>query len=139
MCTFKQAVKASKEYLDTDLAQSLLKVVEASITHPSYRQIIEAVDDVYRMFYHSLAFEGALYTSCYKKREKLNDDMFLPDWIGERIIKTLVLFYFCKDFRNPKLKDLRVLITELINLYESYVLAENVTAEEYNDMIKLDI
>ena len=139
MYTFKQAIKDVKDYLDTEYSQVILKSVDAPITKPSYRQIMHTIDAVYKMFYKSLIFNGELYDNLYRERKSLKDEMFLPDWLGKQVIKYLSLFAFCEDYRSPKLKELRKLILELINLYESYIMSDSITENEYNEMTSLHL
>lgn len=139
MYTYKQAVIEVKKYLETELSQNILESVNAPLTKPSYRQILQTIDAAYKMFYESLLFKGKLYDCLYGERKSLKDKMFLPDWLGPQVIKYLTLFAFCEDYRNPKLKELRTIILELINLYESYIMCDKITDDEYNDMIKLDL
>ena len=79
MYTFKQAVKDCKEYLNTNMAQTLLRSVNASTTTPSYKEIIEAVDLSYKVFYTRLLFKGKL-KALYAERERLEDRIFISDW-----------------------------------------------------------
>lgn len=138
MYTFKQAVKDSKAYLDQPDNMELLKVIARRKETPKYREIILAVDDVYRVFYKRLLFKGALF-KLYKERKSLDDTILIPDVVACKIIPMLVLFALCEDYMHPALESLRELIVQMMSLITTYIDTKKVPKKNYNEIQAIEI
>lgn len=138
MYTFKQAIKDSKAYIDRKDNQELLKAIAHRDDCPKYREIILAVDDVYKLFYKRLLFKGALF-KLYKPRKSLNDTILIPKVVACKVIPMLVLFALCGDYMHPALESLRELIIEMMNLTTSYIDVTKVAKKNYKEMQSLEI
>lgn len=138
MYTFKQAVKDSRAYLDREDNLKLLQAMTKRKESPKYREIILAVDDVYKLFYKRLLFKGALF-KLYKPRKSLDDTILIPEVVACRIIPMLVLFALCENYMHPALESLRELILEMMNLTTSYIDVTKVAKKNYNEMKSLEI
>lgn len=138
MYTFKQAVKDSKAYIDRKDNQELLKAVAHRDDCPKYREVILAVDDVYKLFYKRLLFKGALF-KLYKERKNLDDTILIPEVVACRIIPMLVLFALCEDYMHPALENLRELILQMMSLITTYIDTEKVPKKNYKEMQALEI
>lgn len=138
MYTFKQAVKDSKAYLYQPDNMELLTVIAHRKEAPKYREIILAVDDVYRVFYKRLLFKGALF-KLYKERKSLDDTILIPDVIACKIIPMLVLFALCEDYMHPALESLRELIVQMMSLITTYIDTKKVPKKNYNEIQAIEI
>lgn len=138
MYTFKQAVKDSKAYIDRKDNQELLKAVTHRDDNPRYREIILAVDDVYRLFYKRLLFKGALF-KLYKERKSLDDTILIPEVVACKIIPMLVMFALCEDYMHPALESLRDLILQMMSLITTYIDTKKVPKKNYNEIQALEI
>jgi len=138
MYTFKQAVKDSKTYLDQPDNMELLTVIAHRKEAPKYREIILAVDDVYRVFYKRLLFKGALF-KLYKERKSLDDTILIPDVVACKIIPMLVLFALCEDYMHPALESLRELILQMMSLITTYIDTTKVPKKNYNEIQAIEI
>lgn len=138
MYTFKQAVKDSKAYLDREDNQKLLRAIAYRDDCPKYREIILAVDDVYKLFYKRLLFKGALF-KLYKERKNLDDTILIPEVVACKVIPMLVLFALCEDYMHPALESLRGMILEIMNLITCYIDVTKVAKKNYKEMQALEI
>lgn len=138
MYTFKQAVKDSKAYLDKPDNVELVTAITNRKEAPKYREIILAVDDVYRVFYKRLLFKGALF-KLYKERKSLNDTILIPDVVACKIIPMLVLFAFCEDYMHPALESLRELILQMMSLITTYIDTTKIPKKNYKEIQSIEI
>lgn len=138
MYTFKQAVKDSKIYIERADNMELLKTLAGRNETPKYREIILAVDDVYKLFYKRLLFKGAL-SRLYKERKSLNDTILIPEVVACKIIPMLTLFAFCEHYTHPALESLREMILSMIDLITTYIDAEKVPKKNYLEVERLKI
>lgn len=138
MYTFKQAVKDSKAYIDREDNQELLRAIAHRDDCPKYREVILAVDDVYKLFYKRLLFKGALF-KLYKERKNLDDTILIPKVVACKIIPMLVLFALCEDYMHPALESLRGMILETMNLIACYIDVTKVAKKNYKEMQALEI
>lgn len=138
MYTFKQAVKDSKTYIERADNMELLKALTDRDAVPKYREIILAVDDVYKLFYKRLLFKGALY-KLYRERKSLSDSILIPEVVACKIIPMLTLFAFCEHYTHPALSSLREMILSMIDLITTYIDAEKVPKKNYLEVEQLEI
>jgi len=138
MYTFKQAVKDSKAYIERADNMELLKALTGRNEVPKYREIILAVDDVYRIFYKRLLFKGALL-KLYKERKTLDDTILIPEVVACKIIPMLTMFTLCEHYAHPALESLREMILTMMDLITTYIDTQKVPKKNYLEIEQLEI
>lgn len=134
MYNYEKAIKDCRKYLKEEDSMGLYEIMEIKPPSFSDKDLIEKIDTVYELCMKKFIHDG-LFKFLYKEFENINDIIYIPSELGNKIIPALVLLSVFKNPSDKTLESLRGLIKSLINICDIYIRKDNIEQVEY-DAIK---